>query len=183
MKWQGSNSLLKHSTYLPTKWIRSGILVTDCTIVMIPCSSERSTGHIHVAGMNTDTLVTFWLICLVCWFMGSECVFSDWSQEFFLTWEKLLVRFVCVKTFPCYVLKKFPVTSKVVKTKSALRILFFFVMVCFGVVCFWDRRDFGRDGFFVTFTLLLLMLSCSGSVIPFHLWLNDFFFSFCRKPS
>lgn len=66
--------------------------------------------------------------------MGSECVFSDWSQELFLTREKLLVRFVCVQTFPCYMLKKFPVTSKVVKITSALRILFLLLLSWFVLV-------------------------------------------------
>lgn len=31
----------------------------------------------HAAGMNTDTRVIFWVIWLVFWLMGSQCVFSD----------------------------------------------------------------------------------------------------------
>ena len=62
-----------------------------CTVLWtyIYCSVEtilKSSGYnlmlIHAADMNTDTLVMFWFIWLVCWSMGSACALQLGSGVF-----------------------------------------------------------------------------------------------------
>lgn len=64
----------------------------------------------HVADMNTDTLVVFWLIWLVCWLMGSVCV-SVLGAGVFLDLRKVPGPFCVpskplpVKNFKCFLLQ------------------------------------------------------------------------------
>lgn len=65
---------------------------------MILKSSGYNLVLIHAADMNTDTLVMFWFIWLVCWLMGSVCALRL-DAGVFLDKEKFLLLFVCLQIF------------------------------------------------------------------------------------
>lgn len=103
------NSLLKHRSDI-YKYFSQYVRQYRLQLVVILSSSGCSLMRIHVADMNTDTLVVFWLIWLVCWLMGSVCV-SILGAGVFLDLRKVPGPFCVpskllpVKNFKCFLLQ------------------------------------------------------------------------------
>lgn len=121
--------------------------------------------------MNTDTRVILWLIWLVFWLMGSQCVFSDWTRSF--SWcKKSSWSYLCAIRLLTFNI--FAVTGDSKRIKNSL---FFLRGLSVLKACLVQRVLFYSSLFVYIFffAIQVIRLSLINSFHPLRLW---FYFHF-----
>lgn len=117
-----------------------------CRFMMTLSSSGYNLMLIHAADMNTDTLVMFWFICLVCWFNGFSVCLTIGRRSF--SWLRKVPGPVCVPSKLFFLLNAsnflFPVIGNLIKKlqvdgEGCLILFFFYFLLALCV--FWGCRS------------------------------------------